>query len=112
MTYSRWQVVVVDFPFVEGLEAKRRPALVVSSDSLAKSHGLYWVAMITTAKAGVRPDDVVIPDPRSIGLPDDCVVRVSRLATLNDARIVRGLKSIQPKTRNAVARLLKLYLPA
>mgnify|MGYP000194450621 CR=1 FL=1 len=111
MTYSRWQVVVVDFPFVEGGDAKRRPALVVSSDGFAQRHGLYWAAMITTAKAGVQPDDIAIADPAEIGLPEDCVIRLSRLFTVNDARIARGLKQVKPVTRNAVIRLLKIYLP-
>jgi mRNA interferase MazF len=111
VTYRRWQVVVVDFPYVEGTEAKRRPALIVSSNGLAQTHGLYWVAMITTAKSGLQPGDIEITDPAEIGLPEKCVVRLSRLMTLNDARIVRGLKEIKPSTRNAVARQLKLFLP-
>lgn len=112
MIYSRWQVIVVDFPFLEGTEAKRRPALIVSSDAFAQRHGLYWAAMITTAKAGTQPDDIPIADPAEIGLPEDCVVRLSRLFTINEGRIARGLKQIKPKTRNSVVRLLKIYLPA
>ena len=47
MTYDRWDVVAVEFPFLEGTAAKRRPALVVSSDRFRQEHGLYWIAMIT-----------------------------------------------------------------
>ena len=32
MTFRRWDVVSVPFPFVEGHASKRRPALVVSTD--------------------------------------------------------------------------------
>jgi mRNA interferase MazF len=111
VTYSRWQVIVVDFPFVEGTEAKRRPALIVSSDAFSQRHGVYWAAMITTAKTGVQPDDIRIADPAEIGLPENCVIRLSRLFTVNEGRIARGLRQIKPTTRNAVVRLLKLYLP-
>lgn len=40
MTYSRWEVVAVGIPFVEGMEAKRRPALVVSAQRLHDAHRL------------------------------------------------------------------------
>jgi mRNA-degrading endonuclease toxin of MazEF toxin-antitoxin module len=56
VTYKKWDVIAVPFPFVEGTEAKRRPALIVSSDALHAPHRVYWAMMITTAKAGVRPD--------------------------------------------------------
>lgn len=35
MTYNRWDVVSVDFPFVEGVEAKRRPGAILVKDRTA-----------------------------------------------------------------------------
>jgi mRNA-degrading endonuclease toxin of MazEF toxin-antitoxin module len=111
VTYSRWDVVAVVFPFLEGDQAKHRPALIISTDRLHDKHELYWVVMITTAKAGLREDDISIADPELAGLPDSCVIRVSRLTTLSDRQIVRRLGSIQPKQRNAVQALLRKYAP-
>ncbi len=111
MTYSRWDVVTVVFPFLEGDQAKHRPALIVSTERLYEKHELYWVVMITTAKAGMREDDIPISSPEPAGLPDSCVIRVSRLTTLSDRQIVRRLGSIQPKQRNAVQALLRKYAP-
>src|SRR5262249_38077099 len=84
VTYSRWDVVAVVFPFLEGDQAKHRPALIVSTERLHEKHELYWAVMITTAKAGVREEDIPIPNPEPAGLPDSCVIRVSRLTTLSD----------------------------
>ena len=88
MTYERWDVVVVGYPFIEGLEAKKRPALIVSSDHLHTTHNVYWMAMITTAAAGHRPEDIPISDHKKAGLPENCVVRLPRLTTLSDVQIL------------------------
>jgi mRNA interferase MazF len=111
VTYSRWDVVAVPFPFIEGTASKHRPALIVSTDALHAAQGLYWAVMITTAKAGMQPDDLPIPEPAKAGLPDDCVIRVSRLTTLSDKQIDRKLGTISPKLRNGVTSLLKRYAP-
>lgn len=89
MTFDRWDVVAVAFPFLEGTDAKRRPALVVSAERLRREQGVYWVAMITTAKSGRHADDVVV----------------------GDAQIARRLGDIAPKDRNAVSALLRRYAP-
>lgn len=111
MTFSRWDVVAVAFPFLEGTDAKRRPALVVSSDRLRQEHGIYWIAMITTAKSGRRTGDVPVSDLARAGLPEDCVIRLSRIAAVSDVQIARRLGEIPPKDRNAVSALLRRYAP-
>jgi mRNA-degrading endonuclease toxin of MazEF toxin-antitoxin module len=111
VTFSRWDVVAIGFPFLEGGDSKRRPALIVSSDRLRRDFGLYWVVMITTAKAGVRPDDIVITDRERAGLPQECVIRVSRIAVVAQDHMTRRLGDITTKDRTAVVALLRRYLP-
>lgn len=111
VTYRRWDVVAVSYPFIEGDEAKRRPAVIVSGDDLNASHGVYWVAMITSAKSGQRPEDIAVTDRRKAGLPESCVIRASRLTTLSDLQVSYRLGSIAAKDRRAVTGLLKKYLP-
>ena len=111
MTFKRWDVVAVAFPFIEGTDAKRRPALVVSSERLRSEHNVYWIAMITTAKSGTRPDDIPIADPQSVGLPEACVIRLARLTTVGESQIARRIGEIKTKERNAVSALLRRYAP-
>ena len=111
MTYKRWDIVAIDFPFVEGTEAKRRPGLIVSSERLLADYGVYWIAMITTAAAGPLPTDVVVTNPERAGLKHACFIRVGRITTINDALIGRKLGEIAAKDRTAVAALLRRYLP-
>jgi mRNA-degrading endonuclease toxin of MazEF toxin-antitoxin module len=111
VTYSRWDVVAVDFPFVEGLEAKRRPGLVVSTARLHDAHKLYWIAMISSAQAGERLDDVLVTDPEKVGLPVKCAIRAARLAAVSETRIQRRIGTISAKDRNAVLALMKKFAP-
>ena len=100
----------MSFPFLEGTDAKRRPALIVSTDRLEKEQGLYWIAMITTARSGSRRDDIAVTNRERAGLPEACVIRVARLATIGDAQIARRLGEITSKDRNAVLSLLRRYI--
>jgi mRNA-degrading endonuclease toxin of MazEF toxin-antitoxin module len=111
VTYSRWDVVAVDFPFVEGDEAKRRPGLVVSTARLHDAHKLYWIAMISSAQAGERLDDVLVTDPEKVGLPVRCAIRPARLAAVSETRIQRRIGAISAKDRNAVLALMKKFAP-
>ena len=111
MIFERWDVVAVEFPFIEGAGRKRRPALVVSTDKLRQDHGVYWIAMITTAKSGQQQGDIEVSDRNRAGLPEACVIRPSRLMTVSDAQIGRRLGNVAPKDRNAVSAFLKRYAP-
>ena len=111
MNYSRWDVVAVQFPFLEGTEAKRRPAVVVSADRLHAEHGVYWITMITTAKSGRRANDIPVTNRERAGLPEDCVIRVARLAAVGDGQIARRLGDVTPRDRTAIAALMKIYAP-
>ncbi len=46
--YKRGDIVLVDFGFSEGAGAKKRPALIISSDSYQKSRQEVIVAAITS----------------------------------------------------------------
>ena len=111
MTYSRWDVVAVDFPFVEGVEAKRRPGLVVSTARLHDTHRLYWIAMISSAQAGERVDDILVTDPEKVGLPVKCAIRTARMAAVSEERIQRRVGAISAKDRTAVVALMKKFAP-
>jgi mRNA-degrading endonuclease toxin of MazEF toxin-antitoxin module len=83
VTFRRWDIVAVPFPFIEGYAVKRRPALVVSSDVFHRAHRTCFGAMNTTARhmQDRRPDDIEIADLGTAGLRHPCVIRVARLAT-------------------------------
>lgn len=89
MTYERFALVRVPFPFTDRDAAKNRPALVLS-DAAAFNvpAGHAVMAMITSAANPPWPLDCVIDDRAAAGLPAPSVVRF-KLFTL-DLRLVRG----------------------
>jgi len=65
--------------------------------------------MITTAKSGRRRDDIAITDHKKAGLPEECVVRMARIATVGESQIARRRGEITTKDRNAAINLLRRY---
>ena len=114
MTFRRWDVVSVPFPFVEGHATKRRPALVVSTDAFHRAHRACFGAMITTARdmRDLRPDDIEIKDLGSAGLPRPCVIRLARLATFEWNDQIRRAGRLDRRERPAVEALLQRWLIA
>lgn len=98
------------FPFIDRDEGKRRPALIVSLDTLFQDAALYWAVMITTASSGVRAYDVAVENIKEAGLPVPSFIRVPKLFALSEHQIGRRLGAISTANRNAVARLLKRFV--
>lgn len=89
MTFERFAVVRVPFPFTDRTAAKNRPALVLSDPvafNLPAGHSV--MAMITSLANPPWPLDYPITDLESAGLPAPSKVRF-KLFTL-DHRLVRG----------------------
>ncbi|MSP83629.1 MAG: type II toxin-antitoxin system PemK/MazF family toxin [Alphaproteobacteria bacterium] len=108
--YERWDIVAVPFPYTEGDRAQRRPALIVSGRALAQRHGLYWVAMITSAENTPWRDDVAIRAGAETGLPIASVVRAAKIATVRGDRIERRLGMLRSHERALVHAALLRYL--
>ena len=104
--YRRGDVVLVPFPFSEMHGAKRRPALVVSSDRYNSVSREVIIAQITSrVQAPPRPGDHKIGEWQNAGLLAPSLVR-ARLATLNSSLVARKLgKMPEPDMRAIGTRL-------
>ena len=97
MHLSRGDVVMVDFPFGEGLGSKFRPAVVVQCDSYNRRLDSVVVAMITknTALVGRETRHVLIDistaDGQQTGLWMNSVVNCSQLASIKISRVSKQL---------------------
>ena len=90
MSYERFQVLSVPYPFTDRVAVKHRPALVLSDGKhFNQSAGHAVMAMITSAGNPSWPLDVQIEDLQSAGLPAASMVRF-KLFTL-DHRLVVGV---------------------
>lgn len=89
MSFERFVVVRVPFPFTDRAATKNRPALVLSSAAAFNAPAGHSVmAMITSASNEAWPLDCPLADLAAAGLPAPSLVRF-KLFTL-DHRLVRG----------------------
>ena len=89
MTFDRYAVVRVPFPFTDRTATKNRPALVLSDPAFFNAPAGHSVmAMITSEDNSPWPLDCTLADLAAAGLPAPSKVRF-KLFTL-DHRLVRG----------------------
>lgn len=107
--FDAFDVVVVPFPYVDRLAEKRRPALVISNRKLA-SHGVIWLAMITSAENAPWPSDVAITDLIRAGLPAPSVVRPAKIACIDPSRIDRRVGRLDKAAAMKIGQILRRFL--
>ena len=91
MTYNRYDIVKVPFPFTDRQAGKYRPALIISNAEPFNSLiGHSVMAMITSAKQSSWPLDTPINDLESAGLPTQSLIRL-KLFTLDHRLIISSL---------------------
>ncbi|MBN1629244.1 MAG: type II toxin-antitoxin system PemK/MazF family toxin [Thermoleophilia bacterium] len=106
MTYERFSVVVVPFPFADRGASRRRPALVVSDpDTVGRPAGHSILAMVTSGDNPRWPLDVPITDHEAAGLSKPSVVRM-KLFTLDDRLVLRAIGRLSPPDADSVERSL------
>ncbi len=114
VTFERFAVVRVPFPFTDRTATKNRPALILSDATVFNSlAGHSVMAMITSASNAPWPLDCPLEDLAAAGLPSPSKVRF-KLFTL-DHRLVRGeLGYLSPtdgqNVSNALVQLLGILL--
>ena len=96
MTFSRGQILLVNFPHSDLVTIKRRPVLVVQSDLVRNELPQLIAATITSnlSRAG-RPGRVSIqlgsPAAIGTGLRADSVIALDHLATVREALVARPI---------------------
>ena len=110
MSFERFSVVVVPFPFADRATARRRPAVVVSaSESSARAVGHSILAMVTSAANAPWPLDVAVKDLPAAGLPRPSVVRM-KLFTLDDRFVLRVAGRLAPLDSERLEQALRQVL--
>ena len=96
---ASWDIVRVDFAFADQAATRRRPALVIAAPAATDGFAILWVLMITSAARESWLLDVPISELRLGGLTHRCVVRVSKVTTL-DERLASRIGELS--TRRAI----------
>ena len=111
MSFARFDVVIVPFPFTDRPVTRRRPALVVSNAEWNAASGHVVAAMITSARQSAWPHDVLVTDRAAAGLTAPCVVRM-KLFTLEAGLVIRRAGTLARDDAAAVEAALAAVLSA
>lgn len=99
----------VPFPFTDIDSAKKRPALVISSEKYHVNHNHCIMAMITSAKQSSWVDDIKITDIQCIGLSSSSVIRM-KIFSIGAKLIIEKLGTLNASDADLVIRNLEKYL--
>src|SRR5690348_5102013 len=99
-SFEVWDIVKVPFPYTDRPVRQRRPALVIAGGQLEETHGLLWLAMITSAQNRGWSGDVPVSDLAVAGLPVPSIVRPAKIATI-EARDAERLRILPANDRSA-----------
>lgn len=87
--FKQFDVVTVPFPYTDKSKSKKRPAVILSNQNkFGKKINHSICAMITSEKNKSWPNDVLIKNLETTGLPAPSVIRM-KLFTL-DHQIISG----------------------
>ena len=104
--YKFGDIVLLEFPFTNGLGSKKRPALVI----IDANDGDIVVARVTSRI--VNTDfDVIINDWRAAGLLTPSIVRLHKIATLELTLVNRKIGELSTATLQNVRQHI-LYIAA
>jgi len=84
VSYDRFDVILVLFPFTDKKAHKQRPSIVLSDMSFGRAHGHSIAAMVTTAGTTTWPSDLPIADYTQAGLFSPSVARAKIFTVSHD----------------------------
>ena len=110
MTFERWDVVRVPFPFTDRVAFKARPAVVLSAGRYFNHPvGHVVLAMVTSAGHTAWPLDCPISNLAVAGLPKPSVLRF-KLFTLDASLVARVVGKLAPADRKGAEGALRQVL--
>jgi len=100
--YAQGDLIVIKFPFTDGSEFKKRPALVISNDSVNKTDD-YLVVQITS-KISTDGLSIAIEDNDCLNpLPLVSYVRSHKIFTVHKSLILSKITKVKPDFLKAVS---------
>jgi mRNA interferase MazF len=110
VSYDRFDVILVLFPFTEKKGKKQRPAIVLSKNAFNEAHQHSIVAMVTTASQTSWPSDLKINDYDAAGLLSPCVAR-AKLFTISHDLVPGRVGSLSERDAESIQGWIKDLLP-
>ncbi len=93
--YKFGEIVLVPFPFTDGSSSKKRPAIVISSDSYDRyKPDLILIAVTSQVSTNLQFGEALITDWSAAGLIKPSVIKPA-IATIEKTLVIRKLGRLQ-----------------
>ncbi len=99
--YKQGEIVIVKFPFTDGSEFKRRPALIVSKDLVNKT-GDYLLVQITSKFTNDSLTMIINDSDCLKKLPLQSYIRIHKIFTIHNSLIISKLTPVNTEFRNKI----------
>ena len=109
MTYKKYSIVAVPFPFTDSAQTKKRPALVISSEHHQNKTGHITLLMVTSAKHSHWYDDHTIINLSSTGLNMPSIIR-QKIFTIDNRLIVRKVGTLDKEDQAKIIDILRQHI--
>lgn len=91
MTYKKWDIVLIPFPFTDVSTTKKRPGLVISPQEIIEdSHDCVIVFMTSKIDSTKRLGDYLIREWEKSDLPKPTLIRM-KFATISTTIIIKKI---------------------
>jgi mRNA interferase MazF len=96
------EIALVRFPFADLAATKKRPALVLARTTRSPRNRLVTVAMITSQVEALRLEgDVLLADWKTAGLLHPSLLRLAKIATVDEQLIDKPIGRLSARDLNA-----------
>ena len=109
MSYNKWDIVLVPFPFTDLSTTKKRPALIVSPDQFNAEYDVVIAFITSKLDQENRIGDYSIKEWHKSNLPKPSMIRM-KFATVDQSIIIKKLGRLSTNDANAFKQLLLDFL--
>lgn len=106
ITYKKWDIILVPFPFTNLKTVKKRPALVISPEEYNAGPDLIILFITSNLSSFGKPGDHKIVEWNKSRLPKPSMVRM-KFATIEKSIIIKKLGEILKTDQLAINNNLK-----
>lgn len=96
MTYKKWEIILVPFPFTDLTTTKKRPALIISPNEYNKHLDVVITFITSKLDLESKIGDYKIKDWEFSNLPKPSMLRM-KFATIDKSMIIKKLGKLTDK---------------
>ncbi len=105
MTYKKWEVILVPFPFTNLSANKKRPALIISPDKYNVGSDVVIAFITSKMDLKFRIGDYIIKEWEKSNFPKPSIIRM-KFATIDKTMILKKLGKLSDMDEKEFSKLL------